>query len=156
MIIKFTNKQSWINLFKNYCSYNRPIVVVPSNFQTKSKIYKQFPVPWQSVPVFGPDGGVFNVIKENESLVYDNNLCGYCGIEISKNDNVVRWNKIDEKPTHIGPRVFSDYLPLHIKCMKNARIFCPHMRLRPESEFEYGPFYILKNKVIEDLKKFDK
>lgn len=156
MIIEFYNAKQWIDKFKKYTSYKRPVVKVPKEFKTSVKIFEQFPVPWQSVPVFGKNGAVFNIIHDNEKIVFENNICGYCGIKINDNEQCVRWTNLDVEPSHEGPRVFSDYCPLHINCMKQARIFCPHMRMRLEEEFEYGEFIVLKNNVSNDLKKFNK
>lgn len=156
MIVKFISPSVWIERFKDYKSFKRPIVVVPENFNTELSIGKQFPVPWQSVPVFGPKGAVFNIIENNEEKTFTDNLCGYCGIQININENVVRWTNMDSKPSHKGVRVFSDHLPMHKKCMKKARVFCPYMRKRLDEEFEYGKFNILKNNMITDLQKFNK
>lgn len=102
------------------------------------------PVPWQSVPVFTEEGAFFNVIEDNEKKIYQNNLCPYCGIKINDNEKSVRWVLESNDANTIGPRIFSDNMPFHINCMKQARIYCPHMKKTIDSEFEYGKYKNLK------------
>ena len=44
-------------------------------------------------------------------------------------------------------------MPLHIECMRQARIFCPHMKKTTEDEFEYGDFITLKNNGLRDFEE---
>lgn len=130
---------------------------------SKVKLAKKIPIPWQSKPVFNnlDDVVVFNVIIDNEKRVIEESLCGYCGIKIRNNEYCVRWNPEDisylndiDDITFANDghspidRVSSDYYPLHIECMKQARIFCPFMKNVLEKNFEYGSFDILKNNSI--------
>ena len=46
-----------------------------------------------------------------------------------------------------GDRVFSDIHPFHLECMKQGRIFCPHMKETKDEEFEVGTFKELRDKV---------
>ena len=143
----------------------RPFAVPPKNFQANPShslklkngfyLHPKIPVPWQSKPVWTDMGGVFNVIEEHEQIIYEKNLCGYCGIQIKNDEECLRW--IGDDSEYIpndkqGPRVFSDTHPLHIECMKQAKIFCPYMRERPSEEFETGPFNILKQHANNNIK----
>ena len=122
---------------------------MPENIKEKTKnsffINDKIPVPWQSVPVFTDEGAFFNVIEENEKKIYLNDLCPYCGITINKDEISVRWMLDSDNANMIGPRIFSDNMPFHINCMKQARIFCPHMQKTIDSEFQCG--------IYKDLKK---
>jgi hypothetical protein len=92
----------------------------------------------------------FLLNQENEKLVYLEGRCGYCGIKFIDNDECSRWIIVD--PTQndsTGPRVFSDTHPLHIECMKQARVFCPFMRQRENDEFEHGIYKDLRQNFID-------
>ena len=67
---------------------------------------------------------------------------------------VIRWIKAPLALTFKeGPKVFSDFHPLHLECMEQARIFCPHMRKLQDSDFETGKFKKLKQNAIKDAIK---
>lgn len=146
----FDNSSKWSQSNKNATGLPRPFYVVDSSFLKKIsfKLAKKIPVPWQSLPIFDEKTStVFNVIEENEILVFSNKICGYCGVKFNNNDNCSRWIVERGTPGFDGkttPNVFSDNYPLHHECMRQARIFCPFMKLRGEEEFEYGPFIKLK------------
>ena len=109
-------------------------------------VHKKIPIPWQSMPAKDLDRPI-DLILENEKRVMAEGLCGYCGIKFLSEDNVVRWISFDKMATEIGPRVLSDSYPFHLECMKQARIFCPHMRETEDIEFEYGVY----NKLLENF-----
>jgi hypothetical protein len=147
MQTEFTSKEDWLKRFKDYVGFERPSISLPKNFIQVSKygkLLKKFPIPWQSVPVLSPNGTVFNVIEENEQLTFLEERCPYCGLAFNSLDAVSRWTKESENPTLNGSNIISDNLPLHKKCMKKARVFCPFMRTVDESEFEYGDYKNIK------------
>jgi len=112
-------------------------------------LHKKIPIPWQSIPVFNQDQG-FELNVENEKRVYPEGLCGYCGNAFKDEDICSRWTVIDKNQSDIvGPRVFSDTHPLHPQCMKQARVFCPFMRQREDSEFEHGIYKDLRQNFID-------
>jgi hypothetical protein len=150
----FKDANEWNDKNASTIGLPRPYYEVSKSFINKSKINlaRVVPIPWQSKAVFteNPIPTVFNVIEENEKRVCIEGLCGYCGIKFEDYDKCIRW--IGTKPLVLsdlpndgqGPRVFSDTHPLHLECMKQARIFCPFMRIRSDLEFEYGIFSELK------------
>jgi hypothetical protein len=145
-MIHIKNIKDWN---KNHIGLPRQMFKIDPLFLKKNnyKINKIVPIPWQSKPVFEEKGNAFNVIQENEKKVVSEGLCGYCGVKFLNEDLVVRWkgdDHINPPNDYYGPRVFSDTYPLHIKCMKQARKFCPFMNLRNEKEFEYGKYKQLK------------
>lgn len=161
----FNNAKEWSEQVGISLGLPRPFAIVPKEFkpvknnglQLKNGFYlhPKIPIPWQSKPVWTDAGAVFNVIEEHEQVIYKKNLCGYCGIQIKNDEKCLRW--LGDDSDHIkndkqGPRVFSDTHPLHIECMKQAKIFCPYMRERPNEEFEIGIFSILKQHANNDIK----
>ncbi len=150
----------WNDSLKKNKGLPRPAYMVPEEFQflkndrLKLKndffLHKIIPVPWQSKPIFDEKKTVFNVIEENEQEIYKKSLCGYCGIKFNELDECSRWigyTITDESyipNDKQGPRLFSDTHPLHLKCMTQARIFCPFMRLLDDKEFEYGIYKNLR------------
>jgi hypothetical protein len=125
----------------------RPYVSFPKQFLTKNgKLYlhKKVPMPWQSKPRF--DKGGLDLILENESRVFPEGLCGYCGVKFNDNDQVIRWLNGS------GP-VHSDMHPLHLECMKQGRTFCPFMRTTSDDEFETGTYLEIRAKAEADKNK---
>lgn len=119
----------------------------------RKNLAKKVPIPWQSEDRFQSLGHL-GLNQKNEDLVYKNNLCSYCGIEIKNSEIVTRWITAPLALTsREGPKVFSDFHPLHLECMKQARMFCPHMRKLQDSDFETGKFKELKQNAINDVKK---
>lgn len=145
----FNESHEWTENDINFTGLPRPFKVFDKKYYSNInvKLTKKFPIPWQSKPVFfnSQDKVIFNVIEENESRVIQESLCGYCGIKIENDEYCTRWNADDKYiPNKTGDRVKSDYSPLHLECMKQARIFCPFMRTVPEKEFQYDIFEQLK------------
>jgi hypothetical protein len=119
----------------------------------RKDLAKKFPIPWQSEDRF-ESLGLLGLNQNNEDMVYEKNLCSYCGIEIKNKESVIRWITAPFATTfREGPRVFSDFHPLHLECMEQARIFCPHMRKLQDSDFETGKFKKLKQNAINDAIK---
>jgi hypothetical protein len=119
----------------------------------RKDLAKKFPIPWQSEDRFDSFGHL-GLNQNNEDIVYEKNLCSYCGIEIKNKETVIRWTSAPlEFTSREGPRIFSDFHPLHLECMKQARIFCPHMRKLKDLDFETGKFKELKQNAINDVIK---
>ena len=114
---------------------------------------KKVPIPWQSEDRFESLGHL-GLNQKNEDLVYKKNLCSYCGIKIKNNEITIRWISAPlGLTTKEGPKVFSDFHPLHLECMKQARIFCPHMRKLQDLDFKTGEYEKLKQDAINDVIK---
>jgi hypothetical protein len=125
----------------------------PFAFPNKKGMAKRVPIPWQSEDRFQSKGHL-GLNQINENLVFRNSICGYCGIKINDEEITQRWITAPvELTTTNGPKVFSDFHPLHMECMKQARIFCPHMRILKDEDFEIGLFKNLKNNAILDKLK---
>lgn len=152
----FKNAVIWSEETTNNIGLPRP--VINSSFGNKeqikrAKIAKIVPIPWQSKPGFGT-GGFLQLNLENENQVYINNLCPYCGIKIKDSENTARWKTADlEKSTENGDRVFSDFHPFHLECMKQGRTFCPFIRDLNDEDFEYGSFFELRKNADIDKEK---
>lgn len=159
----FDNSVPWNENTKNILGLPRPFFMVGRYWRKrKNKIYltKKIPIPWQSFAVFN-ESQMLGLDEKNEQLVYKNNLCPYCGIKIEKNEYVIRWTNKKFTDSSVGGKVLSDIHPFHIECMRQARIFCPFMRMTTDEEFEFGLFVNLKNnaivyiKSLKDLTKLD-
>lgn len=155
----FIDSEKWSKFNKDIIGIPRPFYIV-NNFFIKNvlfKIAKKIPVPWQSLPVFDNEKTIaFNVIEKNERLVISDGICGYCGIKFNDDDDCLRWTIEKGTPTEKGPNVFSDNYPLHKECMRQARIFCPFMKLRNKTEFEFGTFLELKKHAEVFINKHKK
>ena len=130
-------------------------VGLPRPFATPviKNLAKKVPIPWQSEDRFQSLGHL-GLNQKNEDVVYEKNLCSYCGVEIKNNETAIRWiNAPLEFTSKEGPKVFSDFHPLHLECMEQARIFCPHMRKLKDLDFETGMYKELKQNAINDVKK---
>jgi hypothetical protein len=146
----FDNSHEWEEKDKEFLGLPRPHKVLTDSYIKKVKnrflISKKIPIPWQSKPILDEVSGLaFNVIKENESIVFKQSLCAYCGIKINNDEFCTRWTVSDMNGFIInnksdGPRVFSDFHPFHINCMNEARTFCPFMKKLKENDFQYGEF----------------
>jgi hypothetical protein len=103
----------------------------------KRFIYKKTPVPFQSKPG-RPNGPVIELIIENEKEAVNNGLCSYCGLKIENNETSIRWMVEKQNFVLNSTRdwVPSDFHPLHINCMKQARIYCPFMRTLNDDQFD--------------------
>ena len=135
----------WNNNVKNEIGLPRPFSkVLPVN-RENHKLARKVPIPWQSAAI-NDQGRFLKIIQENEDVIYYKDLCSYCGINISIDEDVVRWKnpKIDQI-RHDGSFVFSDIHPLHLECMRQTRIYCPGMKKRKKEEFEYGKYKNLKH-----------
>ena len=147
----FSNIQ-WDNSFRNFVGLPRPFSKVLKKHRINQKLSAKVPIPWQSAAK-NDEISFLRIIQENEDIVYYKNLCSYCGIKIKNEENVIRWkNPNINKIKHDGNFVLSDIHPLHLECMRQARIYCPGMKKRNEEEFEYGTYLELK-KNSEETKK---
>lgn len=155
----FDNSEEWSEEKIFNVGLPRPFAKVPKIFLNtpsikKMRLAKKFPVPWQSFPKF--HGNTLGIVFENEDRIYIDSLCPYCGIRFNNEEICIRWTATDSIPSREGPRIFSDSYPFHIECMKQARIFCPHMRETKDEEFEIGSFIFLKAKADSYTKPFKK
>jgi len=134
----------WSDSFKDFAGLPRPFSKVLKKHRINNKLSAKVPIPWQS-KAKNDEGSFLRLIQENEDVVYYKNLCSYCGIKIDNEESVIRWKNPDiSKIKHDGNFVLSDIHPLHLECMRQARVYCPGMRKKDEKEFEYGKYIDLK------------
>lgn len=148
-------KKNYFDKTKHWEEKDVNFVGLPRPWATPKRkdLAKKVPIPWQSEDRFDSLGHL-GLNQNNEDLVYKKNLCSYCGIEIKNKEIVIRWINAPLAFTFKeGPKVFSDFHPLHLECMEQARIFCPHMRKLQDSDFETGRFKELKQNAINDVIK---
>jgi len=135
----------WSPSNQNIRGLPRPFSEVPKKVRERIKksgkhISSKVPIPWQSFSGFSL-GHALGVIKEHEDAVVTKGLCAYCGLGFASNEEVVIW--INYPPVDAlksGERVFSDHFPFHIVCMKEVRLFCPHMKATKDKEFLVGTY----------------
>lgn len=156
----FFNDLEWSDNLLNFIGLPRPFFNISKDRQKQSSPYKlvlknnlylhkKVPIPWQSIPFF-TENRLLGLNQKNEALVHKEGRCGYCGIKFIDTDECSRWKVVDPNQNDTtGPRVFSDTYPLHPECMKQARIFCPFMRQRKDSEFENGIYKDLLQNFID-------
>jgi hypothetical protein len=103
----------------------------------ESYMYKKVPVPYQSMPgIVG--GSPIRLNIKNEKKVVEEGLCSYCGVKVEDNEVSIRWmiEKVQFGLNNNRDFVPSDFHPLHLKCMKQARIYCPFMRKLKDEDFD--------------------
>ena len=120
---------------------------------TRKDLAKKVPIPWQSEDRFESLNHLGLNLK-NEDMVYIEELCPYCGIKINNKEIVTRWFTCELALVNRDHRwVYSDLHPFHIDCMKEGRIFCPHMRKLNDKDFETGTYKELKQNAVNDVIK---
>ena len=70
--------------------------------------------------------------------------CMWCGEKFEQNEPTERW-----KGSTFGTGVDSQLFPMHPKCMRQLKIFCPHVRSEPDEAFESGPYIELRKNAEE-------
>ena len=153
----FDGASEWTEKDKDTSGLPRPFKRISQAYKEKIEkfiIARIVPIPWQSIPVFSEETGQpLSVNKENEANVFLQNKCPYCGVQFSDEEVCVRWMIPLETKERINALVASDSFPFHPECMRQARIFCPHMKKTENSEFEKGTFFELKIKCMDELKE---
>jgi len=152
-------KQKWSQNFINFIGLPRPYLKVDYKYRFKGQsdlkdnffLHPEVPVPWQSMPNINRRNAFFNVIDRNEEKVISEKRCPYCGNIFLDNEKCIRWTSPDKTPSKDSTRIFSDVSPLHIECMEQARIFCPHMRKTSDGEFEIDIYIILRDKFLKQI-----
>ena len=153
----FNGAVEWNEQNKNIRGLPRPFGKVSREFKNKVidryHIPKIIPVPWQSIPIFDIETLVpLNVNKTNESLIFIENRCAYCGASFIGDESCIRWKIPSDMKKETNSLVKSDSHPFHFECMKQARMFCPHMKKTKDSEFETGKYSELREKCMQELK----
>ena len=141
-------KKTWNIKTQNDKGLPRPIAHFGEKFETKDGkqyLYAESPIPFQTSATPDDDFPI-DLIQENEDRVFSEGLCGYCGVAFEANDIVIRWTTGEETLKDRMPiKVLSDHHPFHLECMRETRIYCPHMRETLDTEFETGPYAELRS-----------
>jgi len=152
-------KKIWNEQTKNSTGLPRPIAKFGDKFKEKNNkfyLYSETPIPFQTAATPEDDFPI-NLIKENEEKVYFNNVCPFCGLGFEDDEIVIRWTKDEDRLKEQMPKkVPSDHFPFHLECMKQTRVYCPHMRERLDEEFITGSFKELNfqaNNLFKNLKE---
>jgi hypothetical protein len=132
----------------------RPYAVVPK--ETKKKLLKglsiasKVPIPYQSESNF--DIGFLGLSDDREQEVLSNGLCPYCGLGFYEDEVCVIWITYPHQTLFTNKtRVLSDHFPFHINCMKETRLFCPHMKITKDKEFKTGLYTTLLKEIKEKV-----
>ena len=154
----FDGASEWTEKDKDTSGLPRPFKRISKAY--KEKVIDKFtiarivPIPWQSIPVFSEETGQpLSVNRENEKNLFLQNKCPYCGIEFSDKEKCIRWMIPSKVKRETNALVNSDSFAFHFECMRQARIFCPHMKKTENSEFETGIFVDLRKKCMDELKQ---
>jgi hypothetical protein len=135
----FKDAVEWSNNSLKLIGLPRPYSNVPEKFYFKNKkryLAKKIPIPYQSLPGNSERGIRLNMENEKESINKD--LCGYCGIKINNEELSIRW-KIEIEKDFFHEQfdvVPTDFHPFHLECMRQARIYCPFMRILKDEVFD--------------------
>jgi hypothetical protein len=71
--------------------------------------------------------------------------CMWCGEKFEQNEQTERW-----KGGSSGTGSDSQLFPMHPKCMRQLKIFCPHVRMQSDEAFESGPYSELRKNAEEE------
>ena len=143
----------------------RPYVDVPEDIQKinpphlklKKSFYlhKRVPMPFTARPRLVER--LTDLIVENEKRAVKEGLCPYCARKFFPDDEAVIMTKVDAIPHmlgDIGPRVFSDHFPIHPECIKQARIFCPFLRVATTDADYLAGKYLDLVKISMEYKQY--
>jgi hypothetical protein len=108
----------------------------------------RYPVPWATTPAWGTYGGPPTPHEERDLSAIRDHLCPMCGEGFDPREEVQRWNGYRSKTLSAGA---SDIFPLHTRCMKQARRFCPALHFEPEEQFTTGPHEEVRASSEKDL-----
>jgi hypothetical protein len=161
----FSAAEEWSEDKKSYVGFPRPFYRVPKEYQVspdnkpdyrgKRFLAPIIPVPYQSYPAF-VDYEFLGLVEENEDLVISSPVCGYCGESLLVENSLIRWKLQDVIFAAQEDRVASDHLPVHERCMAEARKFCPKMRTLKDHDFEKGSYEeLLENSKKENVLKLN-
>ena len=143
----------WSTAVKDFVGFPRPYAKYGIDKESNPlNLAPKTPIPWQSIPNKIGDG--IRLLQRHEDSVYTDNVCAYCGVAFSPNEETIRWTTIDKPLTKSGPRVFSDVHPFHLECMEQARAFCPHMKKTIDDEFETGTYSKLRSNADEQIRPY--
>ena len=109
----------------------------------KGWLKPRVPIPWASE---GGEGAFPRPDEVRDPQAIREHLCPMCGEGFKPGEQSIRWKTNEE---HTGE---SDTYPMHEKCMRQVRIFCPHMQDRDENEFERGPYEKLRSNADSETK----
>ena len=145
----------WSEEVSNTLGLPRPYWLPDSKFYYKNGkklLDKKVPMPYQSKPGTEINAPIqLNI--EKEKMVVEKDLCAFCGIKINNDENSIRWviEKLDLSPEK--DLVPSDFHPFHIRCMIQARKFCPFLRTLKDENFEIS---LQKNNLKSAKENFEK
>ena len=130
----------WSEKNSNFLGLPRPYYLPDPKWYVKNKkkyLHKKIPIPYQSKPGT-KNSSPISLNIENEKKVIKEALCSYCGIHIEDNEKSIRWmiEKVNFQNNIKKDLVPSDFHPLHLICMKQARIYCPFMRTLKDKDFD--------------------
>lgn len=136
---EFSSAKKWVSEELSQTGLPRPYFYTLKKHHYKDNkryLHPRVPVPWQSKPG-KPDTSPILLDAEKEKLAVKEGLCSYCGVEVTPEETSVRWaiEKIDTYANVSRDWVPSDFHPLHLECMRQARVFCPFMRTLNDSDF---------------------
>jgi hypothetical protein len=157
-----SKRQEWTDESSAHIGLPRPYYDLSEEFLSRGNNkttfkHKRLPIPWQSVPVFGrkdvsslsnPNPSNLGLIIDREKKVYEEGLCGYCGVKFSDDEQCIRWTSVKGIR---GIQIRSDHLPMHEPCMVQGRTFCPFMQTTEDFEFERGTYKQLRLNAEPDM-----
>ena len=153
----------WLHTAKDWSRETRTDLGLPRPFVNikpehrrrglRGVLRAKVPIPWSTNPERGPAGADDNTplpVRSREKDAIKNLKCSMCGIPFDPLESAIRWKST-------GPTVGeTDNQPFHEACMRQTRIFCPHMQNKDDSEFEKGPANILAANAQRDWKNWNK
>jgi len=109
---------------------------IKENWPGKHMVHQRVPVPYGHYP----EADLPTPFNAPDLLTpEEDHICEWCGVKFEDPDETVAlWKSQIGNPGG---------WPMHLKCMRQHRTFCTGARIAPESDFETGPYSILRSKA---------
>jgi hypothetical protein len=144
----FKNSKDWTQEIAGQTGLPRPsvdtkLMQIDKPELDGESLHKRVPVPWAQ-EVFKGRGESLGSNDSRQREAIDKHLCPFCGEGFEPGETAQLW---------LGSGAgMADGFPMHPKCMRQTRIFCPSIRNEDDSSFETGPIEELRFKA-ENLNK---
>ena len=143
--------KNWSEELRDTTGLPRPSVSTTPFEQRIFDVKKRIPIPWATSPTYSEYGEADQNLpfpdssKQQEAI--EKGLCPMCGEGFEKGEIAQRWTrKTNEGIERSGGA--ADNYPLHQECMRQARIFCPHLKSELEERFETAPHKELRLRAL--------
>jgi len=145
--------KNWSEELRDVTGLPRPSVRTTPYEQEFFNVRKRVPIPWATSPQHAEYGEADQNLpfpdSEKQQRAITEGVCPNCGEGFEKGEAAQRWIRKTKKGIEPSGGKADNY-PLHTECMRQARIFCPHLVNSPEERFESGPHEKLRVNAMQE------